>query len=1027
MTHTAFPTTVVKGALTGLVAVAMFAPLATTANAAEATGDAASNEQSFIQYDVAQNPAGDQGKALTTMLGDFNTYWTPNKGVASDAGEKVLAHDDALTEEINNKAAADTKAGTNDQQARAYSDAQMDTTDTLYEAFGPTIGAYFKADMNAGKLPKTTAYLKSMGVSTSNAKSTYAHPRPYIDRANYKGQELDLKGLKDTLNIQKVQAYENQGEYASLADSGSFPSGHTTFAFSKGTALAAVMPELGAQIMTRVSEAGNNRIVLGVHYPLDIMGGHIAGAYGVATALSDPATAQEAKAVRAELQSVLGADCKADGLTKDVNLHDCINATNANGQSSKKQYGGYTNSFTDDVVTKPVTDEDSTLAAYTARMTYGFEQTGDTTKRPVVPEGAENLLANVDYFNTDDPANGKLKLSTDELRQVIAASEIKSGYPLDADSNGWGRINLAAIYTARVTFDKADAATRKITGISFGHHRDEVEIEAAKPSVPTQPKADAITNLLTDYNTYFDFYNANGVKNTDVAKATTKHDDDLTASINNKAFGADGKTAQDQRALSDAQMNSTNTLYDALGPVLGQYYKTAMDNGKLPQTKAFLATMDKSASTGTAKAYYQHPRPYIDRVNFQGKTLNIDDTLQNRIKKVPGYETFDWGDGETPDNEYTSLYNSGSFPSGHTTFAFTQGAGLAYILPELGPEIMTRVSEAGNNRIVLGVHYPLDILGGHIAGQYGVATAVSSDAKAKAEAAAARTELVNYLTAQCKADKHGDTLESCIDNTKANSTDGYKNDFTDDVVKNAVTDRKSAIAAYKARMTYGFQTTGKTDQAAVVPDAAVSMLDNVAAFKNLTTDQKKAVLAATEGDSGYPLDASSKGWARINLAAAYSAKVTLSSDKKTVEKVEPGQAEASVVVATPDTTAPVFSGVQDATVALNSKFDALAGVTAKDDKDGDVTADIKVSGSVNTAKAGEYTLTYTVSDKAGNTATAKRVITVAAKGTAPAGNTNGVKTAGQLGKTGVAITGIALVVIVAAAAGVTMVIRRRRA
>ena len=31
-------------------------------------------------------------------------------------------------------------------------------------------------------------------------------------------------------------------------------------------------------------------------------------------------------------------------------------------------------------------------------------------------------------------------------------------------------------------------------------------------------------------------------------------------------------------------MNSTNTLYDALGPVLGKYYKDAADAGKLPKT-----------------------------------------------------------------------------------------------------------------------------------------------------------------------------------------------------------------------------------------------------------------------------------------------------------------------------------------------------------------------------------------------------------------------------------------------------------
>lgn len=80
-----------------------------------------------------------------------------------------------------------------------------------------------------------------------------------------------------------------------------------------------------------------------------------------------------------------------------------------------------------------------------------------------------------------------------------------------------------------------------------------------------------------------------------------------------------------------------------------------------------------------------------------------------------------------------------------------------------------------------------------------------------------------------------------------------------------------------------------------------------------------------------------------------------------------------------DTTAPVLSGVDDVTVEQDSEFEPLAGVSATDDVDGDVTDAVKVSGSVDAAKPGEYVLTYTVSDKAGNTATAERTVTVKAK------------------------------------------------
>ena len=65
---------------------------------------------------------------------------------------------------------------------------------------------------------------------------------------------------------------------------------------------------------------------------------------------------------------------------------------------------------------------------------------------------------------------------------------------------------------------------------------------------------------------------------------------------------------------------------------------------------------------------------------------------------------------------YSNLQKNRSYPSGHTTTAYSWGVALADMIPELAPHIMARTSEAGNNRIVLGVHYPLDIMGGRIGG-----------------------------------------------------------------------------------------------------------------------------------------------------------------------------------------------------------------------------------------------------------------------------------------------------------------------
>ena len=73
---------------------------------------------------------------------------------------------------------------------------------------------------------------------------------------------------------------------------------------------------------------------------------------------------------------------------------------------------------------------------------------------------------------------------------------------------------------------------------------------------------------------------------------------------------------------------------------------------------------------------------------------------------------------------------------------------------------------------------------------------------------------------------------------------------------------------------------------------------------------------------------------------------------------------------------PVINGAEDKTIKVGESFDERAGVTAYDEEDGNLTNKIVINGSVNTNKAGEYTLTYKVTDSDGNTTTATRKITV---------------------------------------------------
>ncbi|MCH9277025.1 phosphatase PAP2 family protein [Bifidobacterium amazonense] len=440
----------------------------------------------------------------------------------------------------------------------------------------------------------------------------------------------------------------------------------------------------------------------------------------------------------------------------------------------------------------------------------------------------------------------------------------------------------------------------------------------AYPSDAAQPD---LVKLLADYENYYqpaNTYDKNDPskpfgKGTVKDAATLKNDDDMTLAINQAAAKADAEgdgtktaTHQQKRALIDADYKMAETLPDALGPVLGKYFSDGLADGSLPKTSELLISNGDTKSlvadyldTGTAKVTFNHTRPLYDRTDGGYVAAGLEKTVP--ITHVPNYGEHKAG--------YDDFATSGSFPSGHTTYAYSGGIALATLFPQLAPEIVTRASEAGNNRIVLGVHYPLDIMGGRIDGEVANATRWSDEAFRKDKLIPAYNELQSYMADKCVADgyatkqaKASDTVQTCVNKLGANAGKGYTNSFVDAVSKVAVTDRKSAIEVFTNRMTYNFKQTGKAGQAAVVPEGAENLL--ITAFPTLTADQRKAVLAASEIDSGYPLDASSEGYQRINLAKAYSAKVTLSKDGK-VENVEFGQPEASVVV-DDGTSVPVY-------------------------------------------------------------------------------------------------------------------------
>ena len=96
-----------------------------------------------------------------------------------------------------------------------------------------------------------------------------------------------------------------------------------------------------------------------------------------------------------------------------------------------------------------------------------------------------------------------------------------------------------------------------------------------------------------------------------------------------------------------------------------------------------------------------------------------------------------------------------------------------------------------------------------------------------------------------------------------------------------------------------------------------------------------------------------------------------------VEDSAGNKAEERRIIHIIDDVAPKIqlNGSASMKILLNGGYKEK-GATAVDEKDGDLSDSIKISGKVNTAKVGEYKIEYKVSDKSGNEAKKTRKVTV---------------------------------------------------
>lgn len=132
------------------------------------------------------------------------------------------------------------------------------------------------------------------------------------------------------------------------------------------------------------------------------------------------------------------------------------------------------------------------------------------------------------------------------------------------------------------------------------------------------------------------------------------------------------------RARHDDQTQNPTIFVEVMGP--------AFDLAKLPATAKLLADVqtEEKAAAKAAKDHFLRNRPWI-----------VDPALQSCAKE------------DAPQSSY---------PSGHSTFGFSEAVILARLAPAKAPALMARAAEYADNRVVCGMHFRSDVVAGQALG-----------------------------------------------------------------------------------------------------------------------------------------------------------------------------------------------------------------------------------------------------------------------------------------------------------------------
>ncbi|WP_321861532.1 phosphatase PAP2 family protein [Burkholderia cenocepacia] len=278
--------------------------------------------------------------------------------------------------------------------------------------------------------------------------------------------------------------------------------------------------------------------------------------------------------------------------------------------------------------------------------------------------------------------------------------------------------------------------------------------------------------------------------------------------------------AQQTTSITSVPADATTVLYNDSGNNVG--VGSSSGNASFGKVVDLLNEMGNNASTEPSKRFFKYARPYR-----WSTSVIVAPTL------VPA--------------ESTTPATDGGFISGHTAEAVRDATTMAWLVPERFQEMISRGLELGENRILAGMHSPLDVIGGRM-----LALAVSA------------ANLTAYASdAQAAYTQAHQTLQQ-LTGTNATTFSAFAHSGT--MATDRFADYSANQAAFLRRMTFGFGAIESTNAPPVVPKGAEILLQT--RFPYLSADQRRVVLKTTELPSGYPVMDDAEGWGRLNLFAA---------------------------------------------------------------------------------------------------------------------------------------------------------------